>query len=317
MRKFQVLLLSVLIGVSTAMQSQEKSDVIRLDPALDEIVSADAKVEKLAGNLVATNGPLWMNKGGYLLFSDPPANIMYKWDPRDGRASVYLDKSGLTAGEAGQRREIGSNGTTLDGQGRIVFCAQGDRQIVRLEADGKRTVLISAYQGKPLDSPNDLVYKSDGSLYVTDLPAGMVLLLKDGVVRPATTAMQRPNGLAFAPDEKHLYISENAQNKRNIMRFEVQPDDTLANPEVFLDMNSYPLPWLPDALKVDERGNVYSQGEGGLWIITPAGKHIGTILIPERPTSQAFGDADGKTLYVTARTSVYRIRLKMAGNRPK
>jgi len=316
MRKFLIVFCSFPVLVSTAIQSQEARDVISLDPAMDEIVSRDAKLEKLAGNLVATNGPLWMTKRNYLLFSDPPANIMYKWDPKDGKASVFLDKSGLTEGEAGQRREVGSNGTTLDRQGRIVFCAQGDRQIVRLEEDGKRTVLIRDYQGKSLNSPNDLIYKSNGSLYVTDLPAGMVLLFKDGTVRLATTNMERPNGLALAPDERHVYISENAQNKRNIMRFEVQPDDTLANPQVFLDMNSSPLPWLPDALKVDERGNVYSQGEGGLWIISPSGKHLGTILVPERPTSQAFGDADGKTLYVTARTSVYRIRLKMAGIRP-
>jgi gluconolactonase len=176
--------------------------------------------------------------------------------------------------------------------------------------------IASEYEGKRLDSPNDLVYKSNGSLYFTDLPAGMVFLLKNGKLQLTTAELQRPNGLAFTPDEKHMYLAENARDKRNIMRYAVQPDDTLAKGEIFLDMNSSPLPWLPDALKVDERGNVYSQGEGGLWIISPAGKHLGTVLMPERPTSQAFGDADGKTLYITARTSVYRVRLNIPGIRP-
>ncbi len=308
---------AALILLPATFSGQEKNDVVRLDPALDEIVSLDAKVEKISGDLTATNGPLWMTKGGFLLFSDPPNNIMYKWDPRDGKTSTYMDHSGFTGTDPkGLGREIGSNGTTLDRQGRLVFCAQGDKQIVRIEPDGKRTVLASELKGKRLESPNDVVVKSNGSVYFTDLPASMVYLVKDGALQAATTSMERPNGLAFAPDEKHLYISENGKDKRNIMSFDVLPDDTLANPKIFLDMNSSPLPWLPDALKVDLRGNVYSQGEGGMWIVSPQGKHIGTIIVPERPTSHAFGDADGKTLYITARTSVYRIKLKAAGIRP-
>jgi len=164
MRKFSLLAVSMLLAVSPAIRSQDKGDVVSLDPAFNEIASSDAKVEKLAGGLMATNGPFWLTKQGFLLFSDPPANIMYKWDPREGKHSVYMDKSGLTRGEAEGRRELGSNGTTMDRQGRLVFVAQGDREIVRIEADGKRTTLFGAYEGKPLDSPNDLVYKSDGSV---------------------------------------------------------------------------------------------------------------------------------------------------------
>ena len=315
MKKTSVLFLSILVAVSTTAQAQETKHVVRQDPALDDIISPDAIVEKLAGNLIATNGPVWVPNKGYLLFSDPPANIMYKWDPRDGKVSVFLDRSGFTGTDTtGLGREIGSNGTTLDRQGRVVYCNQGDRQVVRLEGDGRRTVLASEYEGKRLSSPNDLVYKSNGSLYFTDPPGKSVFLLKGGKLQLLTKDMESPNGLAFSPDEKHLYISD--PRKRTITRFDVQQDDSIANGQIFLDLSSQPLPWLADALRVDQRGNVYSQGPGGLWIISPEGKHLGTVLVPERPTSQAFGDADGKTLYITARTSVYRVRLKVAGIRP-
>lgn len=315
MKKSSVLFLSILVAVSTAAQAQGTKHVVRQDSALDEIVSPDAIVEKLASSFVATNGPVWVRKGGYLLFSDPPANIMYKWEPRDSKVSVFLDRSGFTGTDTtGLGREIGSNGTTLDRQGRVVYCNQGDRQIVRLEEDGRRTILASEYEGKRLSSPNDLVYKSNGSLYFTDPPGKSVFLLKDGKLQLLTKDMESPNGLAFSPDEKNLYISD--PRKRTITRFDVQGDGTIANGKIFLDLNPHPLPWLADALKVDEKGDVYSQGPGGLWIISPEGKHLGTILVPERPTSQAFGDADGKTLYITARTSVYRVRLKVPGIRP-
>ena len=224
---------------------------------------------------------------------------------------------------------IGSNGITLDRQGRIVFCQHGDRQISRLEKNGHRTVLASRYEGKRLNSPNDLVFKSDGSLYFTDPTAGLRLQDKDparelpfaGVYRVSKGKVQllskdftRPNGIAFSPDEKYLYVNDTT--KKIIMRFEVQPDGGVANGQVITDMNSDTAPGAPDGMKVDQKGNIYCTGPGGFWIMSPEGKHLATVKTKELPANLNWGDADGKTLYLTARTGLYRIRLNIAGVRP-
>ena len=321
--------------------SQNFGEIVRVDPAADTIVPADAKVEKLAGDLGFLEGPIWVHsKGqGYLLFSDIPANVIRKWDPKGG-VSVFLEKSGFTGADAsnvgGQTNNgfgmvtlIGSNGITLDKQGRIVFCQHGDRQISRLEKNGKRTVLASRYEGKRLNSPNDLVFKSDGSLYFTDPTAGLRLQDKDparelsfnGVYRLAKGKVQllskdftRPNGIAFSPDEKYLYVDDTA--KKIIMRFDVQPDGGVTNGQVITDMNSDTAPGVPDGMKVDQKGNIYCTGPGGFWIMSPDGKHIATVKTKELPANLNWGDDDGKTLYLTARTGLYRIRLNIAGVRP-
>jgi len=218
----------------------------------------------------------------------------------------------------------------MDPQGRVVYCAHGDRQVVRLESDGKRTVLASQYEGKRLNSPNDLVFKSDGALYFTDPPAGLrdgdkdpkkelpfngVYLLKDGQLRLLYKDMALPNGIAFTPDEKYLYVNDSV--KKTILRFEVKPDDTLGEPQLVIDMTSDKAPGGPDGMKVDQNGNIYCTGPGGFWIISPDGKHLGTVLTTELPANLAFGEADGKTLYLTARTGLYRIHLKIAGIQPR
>jgi len=344
MKKPRIIFLSIILStwatVSAVAQAQEKSPFVRLDAALNDIVPPDVKVEKLADGFRFTEGPVWVRKGGYLLFSDIPGNVIHKWNPADGKVSVLLEKSGFTGSDAtGVGREvitegpevfynIGSNGITLDRQGRVVYNAMGDRQIVRLEADGRRTVLASHYEGKRLNSTNDLVYKSDGSLYFTDPPSALrggdndpkkelpftgVFMLKDGKLQLLIQDI-RPNGLTFSPDEKYLYVADT--NKRSVVRYEVRPDGTVANGQVFIDMSSEKTPGGPDGMKVDEKGNLYSTGPGGVWIISPAGKHLGTLVFPERPANFAFGDADGKTLYVTARRGLYRIRLKIPGIRP-
>ena len=314
-------------------------DVVRLDPKLNEIVPAGAKVEKLAGNLSFAEGPVWVRQGGYLLFSDIPANVINKWTP-DGKISVAIKPSGFTGAdpsEAGSEinngkdvvRLIGSNGVTLDRQGRVVFAAHGDRAVVRIEKDGKRTVLADRYEGKRLNSPNDLVYKADGALYFTDPPFGLpkrdddpkkelpfdgVYLLKDGKLQLLDKTFTGPNGIALAPGEKYLYVDDSA--KKLIRRFDVQTNDTITNGKTFIDMNSDQAPGVPDGMKVDQKGNVYSTGPGGVWIMSPDGKHLGTIKVPEVPANLAFGDADGKTLYLTARTGLYRIHLNIGGIRP-
>jgi gluconolactonase len=330
-------LLAILFS-ALALQGQS-GEVVKLDPKLDGIVATNAKVEKLAGNLGFAEGPVWVRQGGYLLLSDIPANVINKWTP-DGKISVAVKPSGFTGADAsdvGSQNNngkevvtlIGSNGVTLDREGRIVFAAHGDRAVVRIEKNGQRTVLADRYEGKRLNSPNDLVYKADGALYFTDPPFGLrkrdedpkkeltfdgVYLLKDGKLQLLDKTFTAPNGIALAPGEKYLYVDDSA--KKLIMRFDVQSNGTISNGKTFIDMNSDQAPGVPDGMKVDQNGNVYCTGPGGVWIMSPEGKHLGTVKAPEIPANLAFGDSDGKTLYLTARMGLYRIRLKIAGVRP-
>ena len=312
------------------------SSVLRLDPALDRVISSNARLQILKSDYFGSSeGPVWVRQGksGYLLFSDIGANVVYKWTP-EGTLSVYIEKSGYTGdmsviGFQGYTfnngrlnfSNFGSNGIVLDPQGRLILCAQGDRAIVRIEPDGKRTVLADRFEGKRLNRPNDLILKSDGAIYFTDprqrnnpymeLPTSGVFLIKDGGVKLLLNDYQAPNGLALSPDEKILYI--NGSRPRLILRYDVQPDDTLANEKMFADMSGDKAPGGPDGMKVDAIGNLYSTGPGGIWIIAPDGKHIGTILLPDPGTNMNFGDADGKTLYITYRRSLAKIRLKVTG----
>ena len=336
MRKLWIIFLSIIAAVSAAAPTQEKNPILRLDSALDAIVPPDAKVETVAGNLVFIEGPVWVRKGGYLIFSDVPANVIYQWNPKDGKVSVFLEKSGFTGtdptGVGGEQTskgkvvyQIGSNGVTLDPQGRVVFCAVGDRQVVRLEKDGRRTVLASHYEGKRLSGPNDLVYKSDGSLYFTDSPGGLrnrdkdpkrelpffgVYLLKGGKLQALLNDPDlRPNGIALDPGEKYLYVNDNATS--TIRRYDLQRDGTIANGKAFISLGVRG----PGGTKVDTKGNVYCTATGGIWVLSPDGKHLGTIPFPQDLSNLAFGDADGRTLYATGRTELYRIRLKVPGIR--
>ena len=332
-------LASALILAALHVHAQGANEVVRLDPALDQIISSDAKVEKLADGFGFVEGPVWVRQGGYLLFSDIPANAINKWTP-GGKVAVFLKPSGFTGSDpsdAGSQNNngqavvtlLGSNGVTLDRQGRVVFCAHGDRDVVRIEKDGKRTVLADRFEGKRLNSPNDLVFKSDGALYFTDPSAGLrkrdddprkelpfngVYLLKDGKLQLLEKTFATPNGIAFAPGEKYLYVNDTT--RKLIMRYEVRSDDTIANGKVFIDMSADTAAGVPDGMKVDQKGNVYCTGPGGFWIMSPEGKHLGTVKTPELPANLAWGDGDGKTLYLTARTGLYRIRLKVAGIRP-
>jgi gluconolactonase len=319
-----------------ARAAEPARSVVRLDPALDQIVAADARLEILKADYFGlTEGPVWIQQGraGYLLFSDIGANVIYKWTP-GGALAVFMEKSGYT-GElaaigfqgfmANNGRlnigNFGSNGIIVDPQGRLILCAQGDRSIVRIEKDGKRTVLADRYQGKRLSRPNDLVLKSDGAIYFTDprpngnptmeLPTPGVFLIKDGTVKLLLDDYRVPNGLAFSPDEKVLYVNDT--QRRLIMRYDVEPDDTISNGRVFIDMSSDKAPGNPDGMKVDARGNVYCTGPGGVWIMSPEGKHLGTIRLPENATNMNFGDTDGKMLYITDRMSLARIRVKVPG----
>jgi gluconolactonase len=304
--------------------------VTRLDPTIDQIVPREVVVEKLAEGFQFIEGPVWVRDGGYLLFSDPNANTIYSWTP-EGQLSVFRAKSGYRGPDIGEYGQPGSNGLTLDREGRLTINEHGNRRVTRLEKNGVLTVLADRYEGKRLNSPHDLVYKADGALYFTDPPFGLprfhedprkelpytgVFRYADGRLRLLTTDLTGPNGIAFSPDERYLYVTNWDLKKKVVMRYEVTADGGLTNGHVFFDMTGAPGEEALDGLKVDQRGNLYASGPGGLWIISPEAKHLGTIKTPELPANFAWGDEDGRTLYMTARTSLYRVRLGIPGIRP-
>lgn len=280
---------------------------------LQDLVEA-GEPERIATNLQFTEGPVW-HPDGYLLFSDIPANRIYRWEPGKG-LTVFREPSG------------NSNGLTLDREGRLIACEHGNRRVSRTEADGRVVSLAERYQGKRLNSPNDVVVRSDGSIYFTDPPygvqpeqreldfQGVYRLSPDGTLTLLVGDFERPNGLCFSPDEKVLYIADTA--RRHVRAFEVLPDGSLGKGRIFADVSTAPpsLVGGPDGMKVDEEGNLYVTNTDGVWVISPEGKHLGTIAIPERPANCAFGDADRRSLYITARTSVYRVRVKVPGITP-
>jgi gluconolactonase len=305
--------------------------VERIDPALDALVAADAKVEKVAGGFKFTESPLWRRQGA-LWFSDLVANIVHQWTP-DGKVAEVLNPGGYDGHDLPEGSYLGPNGMTPGPGGTLTLCQHGNRRIVSVTADKKITVLVDNYEGKKLNSPNDVVYAPDGSLYFTDPPFGLPKrdddpakeLKFNGVFRLAKGKLQlliqdipTPNGIAFSPDYKTLYVSNSQQGHRLWKRYDVTSDGGVANGRMFLDASDIPnsVPGTADGMKVDVAGNIYATGPGGIWVISPAGKRLGVIHAPEVPSAVAFGDADGKTLYITARTSVYRIRVKIAGMRP-
>jgi gluconolactonase len=306
-----------------------RTEVVRLARDIDSIVPPDAQLEKVAGGFPFTEGPVWA-RDGYLLFSSPDLNTIFRWTP-DGQVDVYRPKSGYTDTNIGEYHQPGSNGLTFDRQGRLTICEHGNRRVTRLEKRGNLTVMADRYQGKRLNSPNDLVYRSDGALYFTDPPFGLprmfddphkelpfsgVFLVKGGTVTLVSKDLNGPNGLAFSLDEKYLYVGNWDMSRKVVMRYPVQPDGTLEKGEVFFDMTAAPGEDAIDGMKIDRAGNLYVTGPGGVWILSPEGKHLGTIRGPEQPHNLAWGDGDGKTLYMTALTSVYRMRLQIEGIRP-
>jgi gluconolactonase len=302
--------------------------VVKLDPALDAIVDENAAIEKAAGGVGFAEGPVWLRDGA-LAFSDIPGNTVYRIGA-GGALAVVRKPSGYDGEPWRPGAHIGSNGLTIDGDGRIVFAEHGNRRVTRMERDGTITVLASQWEGKRLNSPNDVIFKKDGTLYFTDPPYGLpqqdkdpgkeiefsgIYRLKDGKVELLARELARPNGIAFSPDEKFLYVANAEQTRRIWMRYEVKGDGTLGAGTVFFDATGESLPGIPDGLKVDVGGNLVATGPGGVWILTPQGKALGRIEVPELPANVAFGD-DGNTLYMTARTSVYKIRLKRGGVLP-
>ena len=316
-------------GPMAVVPQEVNVELIRNDPAIDAIVPANPKIFKLAEGFQFTEGPVWV-KPGYLLFSDPNANTIYKYNPTDAKLSVFKTPSGYSGKDIGEYFQPGSNGLTLDAQDRLTINEHGNRRITRIEKDGRSTVLADRYEGKRLNSPNDLVYRSDGTLFFTDPPFGLpkfyddprkelsysgVFALYKGQLKLVSTDLKGPNGIAFSPDEKYLYVGNWDPEKKIIMRYEVGENGSLNNGKVFFDMTHAPGEDAIDGIKVDRRGNLYVSGPGGLWIISPEAKHLGTIVAPKHPHNMAWGD-DGKTLYLTAQGTLYRMPLKIAGSLP-
>lgn len=320
--------------------SEVNVEVVRHDPAINKIVGPNPKVFKLAEGFKFTEGPVWTKDG--LFFSDPNANTIYRYST-DGKLSVFKTPSGYSGADIAEYRQPGSNGITLDPQGNIVFNQHGNRRIVRIEKDGSETVIVDRFEGKRLNSPNDLVYRSDGTLFFTDPNFGLPKFGDDkrkelphtGVyslrsVPPAvaggvsenklqllTTEFTGPNGIALSPDEKYLYVGNWDDNKKTVYRYEVNSDGTIKNGKLFFDFTSIKGEDAIDGVKVDVAGNVYVSGPGGLHIVSPDGIHLGTIVTPQHVHNMAWGDEDGKTLYLAARTGLYRMRLNIEGVRPK
>jgi gluconolactonase len=305
-------------------------EIARLDPALDAVIAPDARIEQVASGFGFTEGPVW-DPAGALLFSDPNENTLYRWT-EGGGVAVFRANSGYTGGDIGVYGQPGSNGLTFDGAGRLTIAEHGNHRISRLEPNGVLTVLADSYQGKRLNSPNDLVYRSDGTLYFTDPPFGLpeffddprrelaysgVFSWRDGQLQLEATDLTGPNGVAFSPDEKFLYVTNWDTAKKVVMRYPVQGDGRLGTGEVFFDMTAEPGDQALDGVKVDQAGNLFVSGPGGVWIISPGGRHLGTIRAPELPANFAWGEADGRTLYMTARSGIYRIRTNIAGIRPE
>jgi gluconolactonase len=340
MKMFTVGALAVLLALPIAGFSQE---IQRLDPAADKLIPANAQLERVATGFEKwTEGPAW-TRDGSLLFAVIPANEIRRWWPGKD-AAVFMKPSGYTGSTPYAGPEPGSNGMTLDRGGRVTVAGHARRNVWRLESldpKGAITVLADSYQGKKLSSPNDLVYRSDGSLYFTDPPYGLPTQsdndpLKEtpvnGVYRIPNARQQkpgappdrdklqliikdlpRPNGIAFSPDEKTLYVADT--QKKSWMSYPVNADGSVGTAKVLLDCTEDKTPGSPDGIRVDKKGNIYGSGPGGVWIISPEGKHLATIKVPEVVSNVAWGDADGKTLYITGSTSIYRIKLSATGVR--
>jgi gluconolactonase len=307
------------------------SRITRHDAALDALLPSGTVVEKLAGGFEFVEGPVWVPEGGYLLFSDPNTNTIYRWSP-DGQVTVYRTKSGYAGVNIGEYHQPGSNGLTLDREGRLVIDQHGNRRVLRVERTGALTVLADRFDGRRLNSPNDLVYRSDGSLYFTDPPFGLpgvfadsdketpwsgVYLLRDGQLTLLTRELSGPNGLAFSPDEQVLYVDNWDPARKVIMRYGVREDGTLANGRVFFDITrTVPGDAAWDGIKVDRQGNVYAAGPEGIYVLAPDGRHLGTLTLPEHVANFAWGDDDLHTLYITASTGLYRVRVGVPGTVP-
>jgi len=327
----------LVLGCSSTPQVEEVEPdhgtgiVIRHSSELDAIVPVDYTIEKLDDGFGFIEGPVWVKDPGYLLFSDVRGDTIYKWAP-GAKSEPFLTPvySGPPLENPGA---IGPNGLTIDGEGHLVILEYGNRRVTRMPlAGGDREILADKFEGKRFNHPNDLVLHSSGTLYFTDPPlgragedkppeqeldfAGVYRLDPNGELTLSSTELKRPNGIALSLDEKTLYVANTDRERLIWMAWDVQPDGSITNGRVFFDATDMEGSGVPDGMKLDSEGNLYCTGPGGVLIFSPEGQHLGTIQPAEQPSNVAWGDADGKTLYMTARTGLYRIRLNIQGLLP-
>ena len=300
---------------------------VRIDQRFDALVPRNATIEKLAEGFVFSEGPVWDRRASRLLFSDVRGNTVYEWTPTGG-AQPYIEP--VYDGDRTGLRSYSSNGLTLDAQGRLILCEHGNRVISRLEDDGTRTTLIGEYEGRRLNGPNDATYASDGWLYFTDPGSGLegrdaspmreldfngiYRLSPDGELELLYRDHPRPNGIALSPDETTLYVANSSVEQKLWMAYDLG-EDGVSNPRVFYDVSDQTGEGVADGMKVDTAGNLFATGPGGVWVLAPDGTHLGTIMPDEVPANVGWGD-DGHTLYMTAQTGLYRVKLTTEGSIP-
>jgi gluconolactonase len=317
-------------GMAHSTEMATLGRIERLDPAFDRLVDEDAVIELLAANKFDwAEGPVWDRAGRRVLFSDIPKNMIWEWSQASG-LKEFLKPSGYTGAATFTGREPGSNGLAFNRAGELVMCQHGDRRVAKW-VDGKFVTLADRYAGKRLNSPNDLAIRSNGDVYFTDPPYGLPKHTEDtgreldfqGVYRLdgkgdltlLTKELNRPNGLAFSPDEKTLYVANSEAAKAILMAFPVLPDGSLGNGKVFFDVTaavSKQKPGVPDGLKVSADGTIWATGPGGVLVYSPQGKHLGTLATGVATANLGFGD-DGSTLYITADKNLVRVRTKVKG----
>jgi gluconolactonase len=298
-----------------------------LDSAFDDLVSRDSRVEKVAGGFTFTEGPLW-RPSGVLWFSDVPGNVVRQWSP-DGTVVELLRPGGYDGDSLPPGGFIGPNGMTAGPGGSVMLCQHGNRRIVQIGPDMTVKTLVDSFEGRKLNAPNDLVYRSDGTLYFTDPPYGLplgdddpmkelpfngVFKISRGKVELIIDDLTRPNGIAFSPDERTLYVSNSDETRRIWMRYDVAADGSVRNGSVLFDATAHEESGVPDGMKIDVRGNIWATAPSAVYVFSPGGKHLGTIKPPEDPANCAWGD-DGRTLYVTAETGLYRIKTSVMGQK--
>ena len=310
-------------------QPLQTIDIIRLDPRFDQLVPLKVKVEQIVRGRKWVEGPVWNRRENYLLFSDIPTNSIIKWQEGQG-TSLFFKPSGYTGKAPFDGQEPGSNGLTFDLEGRLVSAEHGDRRIGRLEKSGTKVTLVDRYQNKRINSPNDLVFKSNGDLYFTDPPFGLPKSFddprketpfqgvykysRDGKLTLLTKDIKAPNGIAFSPDEKKLYISNADPANAVWMVYDVNTDGTIANGKVFFDATGWTniKPGVPDGIKVDQQGNIFGAGPGGIHVLSATGKHLGSIETGAPTGNLAWGE-NGSTLFITSNTNVFRLQLTTTG----
>ena len=317
-------------GLPTNPEWKNIGKIYLTNEKLNSIIAPETRVEKVAEGFSFTEGPVW-HPDGYLLFSDPNTNVIYRYSPDNHNVTVYMSHSGYTGADIGDYHQPGSNGLAIDKEGRLIIDQHGNRRVIRIEKKGPVTILSDNYNGKKLNSPNDVVLKSDGSIYFTDPPYGLpglfndpkketqdegVYMIKNGKTVLVSADFGGPNGIAFSPDEKYLYVGNwdirDIHHTKTVWRYEVQPDGLLKNGKVFFDWNLTEDDEAIDGIKVDSKGNLFVSAPGGVWIISATAELLGKIVTPERPANMAWGD-DGKTLYLTAHSSLYKIRTITGG----